>query len=114
MVFLLSDFLVEPPPAECLPVLARGSGTGFLLHLVAEEERRPSLRETAVVRDPETGETLLLPDTRAILPRYLEELARHEEEILRLARAHGLGHALVDDVHPFETTILHLLRGGRT
>lgn len=115
VTFVLSDFLVDPLPAEVMVALGRGSGSGCLLHVVTDRERHPDLPEACTLVDPETRRRLVVPDGAALAVAYAEELAAHEDAVARLAGAHGLVATRVGDVDPFERTIVGVLaaKGAR-
>jgi len=109
VVFLVSDYLVDPLPAEILVALSGGAGTGCLLHLVSGEERRPGLPESCTLTDPESSGRLFVPDGRALLEAYARELTAHEGAVTALAARHGLGSVICSDDVPFERTMRTVL-----
>lgn len=111
VTFVVSDFLVDPLPAEAMVAVARGAGAGCLVHVVSETERRPALPDACTLVDPESGARLVVPDGRVLESAYLRELAAHEDAVAQLARRHGLTSVTVGDRLPFEQTVVAMLAG---
>ena len=106
LVFLLSDFLVDPLPTAALLALSRGSGTGCLLQVVAHEERHLRLHAARTLADPESTARLPVLHPAPLLEAYRAELTKHETAVAHLARAHALRHVVVSDHAPFEEAVL--------
>ncbi len=105
VAFVLSDFLLDPLPAEMAVALARGAGSGCLLHVITDQERRPSLPGSCTLLDPESGERLFLADAAGVAAAYGRQLAEHEDAVARLAAGHGVASHRVGDGEPFEKTV---------
>lgn len=112
IAFLISDFLADPLPAEGIVALSRGSGTGALVHVVTEEERRPQLAKDGFLEDPETAARLAYSDGPRLEQAYLEELAAHEKTVRGLALQHGMFAVAASDATPFEAIVSRALGLG--
>ena len=81
----------------------------FAIHVVAPEERRPSLAGPLRLRDAETGETLDLDVDDPVVAEYERRFERHLREVDAFLRSRGAVHVLVDTAHAAEGELLRLL-----
>lgn len=113
ILFLLSDFLVDPLPTAICAALGRGPNSGGLVHVVSSFERDPFLLESGVLADPETGKSSSFRRTRALTSAYHQELLDHAARLREFSGRYGLGFMALSDAEPFESSILQaFLREG--
>ncbi|HEV3231539.1 MAG TPA: DUF58 domain-containing protein [Candidatus Dormibacteraeota bacterium] len=109
---LISDFLSDSDLAPALARLRRGGQEVALVQVLAPREVRPDLSGDIALEDLETGATVDLTVTPAVLHRYAEALRRHQAWLSALTSAHGASfHVAVTD-QPLDALLLSTLRRG--
>lgn len=109
MVALLSDFYVEPRALieRVRPLAWQGSDV-MLLQILDREERFPSLSETTLLEDMESGERV---EVSAQFAReiYPQRLQAHIDALAREAAAAGMEHLLLDTSVPLQLPLREYL-----
>lgn len=86
LVLFISDFMMEEPPAE---ILAHGAGKGLQLGCICLSSRAafsPKPGGLVSLQDAETGETVKLPLSQAVLKRYRNLFAARQKQLEVSAR----------------------------
>jgi uncharacterized protein (DUF58 family) len=109
---LVSDFLSAVDPGPALARLRRGGQEVALLQVLAPQEVRPEISGDIALRDLETGATVDLTVTPAVLRRYAEALREHQGRLAALASAHGASFHSVTTDRPLDELLLTTLRRG--
>jgi hypothetical protein len=111
VAIVLSDFL-DPNWAEGLKsLLARGYQVA-LIHVLDEEEIRPTLVGDLRIIDSETGDSKEMSVNPALLQRYQATLDAFCAEIETFASRYGMEYLRTSTAMPFEDIILKYLRQG--
>ncbi|MBV9280688.1 MAG: hypothetical protein JOZ41_11440, partial [Chloroflexi bacterium] len=112
IVILVSDLLVPSDDFEALAALGGGGITAAVLHLVDVEDAAPGFRGPLELRDRETGETLALAVTPALLQRYVAQFETRFRALAAHCAAHGVRYGrIATDVPPADLVLEILERG---
>jgi len=110
---VLTDLLDPGGYADGLKALLRRRFEVFVLHVVSEEELKPSLRGDLTLLDAEGGARREVTVDRAALERYQERLQEHFAAVERFCASHRIDYLRTSTAVPFQDLILrHLRRGG--
>ncbi len=110
---ILTDLLDPGGYADGLKALLRRRYQVVLLHVVSEDELRPSLRGDLTLLDAEGGSSREVSLDREALEAYQERLYGHFAEIERFCASHQIDYLRTSTAVPFQDLILrHLRRGG--
>ena len=95
---IISDFLTESDPAPVLSVLRSSGQQVVLLQVLAPQELDPDITGDVALSDVETGQTLEVTVTPALLGVYHDNLGRHTARLVALARSYqALWHQVRSD-----------------
>jgi uncharacterized protein (DUF58 family) len=105
LVAVISDFYCEP---EALlngvrPLAYQGQDV-VLFQLLDPEELKPELKESALLQDMESGETVEVSPI-FMRSRYREKIDAHVESLKRAAIGAGADHSLVDITQPLDAAL---------
>lgn len=119
VLVLLTDALVPDVGGALAPLAAAGPGfDAWLLQVLAPSELDPALERDrglngdVALTDVETGRSVELSVSPALLARYRERFAQHQRGVAEACRRHGLRHTLVTTDRPVADVILDELRRG--
>ncbi|MFM8411389.1 MAG: DUF58 domain-containing protein [Alphaproteobacteria bacterium] len=92
LVFLVSDFLFEEDTiGRALDAIGRGGCEGKVVQVLSREDLEPSwLRDRDSLVDVETGETLRIEATPAVLARYSAALEAHVAALAAAAQRRAM------------------------
>jgi uncharacterized protein (DUF58 family) len=109
LVALLSDFYVEPAALieRVRPLAWQGSDV-MLLQILDREERSPSLTETTLLEDMESGERVHV-SAQFARETYPARLQAHIDALSREAAAAGMQHLLLDTSVPLQVPLREYL-----
>ncbi|MBJ7609324.1 MAG: DUF58 domain-containing protein [Candidatus Dormibacteraeota bacterium] len=88
LCIVISDFLSEPGPARGLTALRQGGSDVTLIQLLAPDEISPALSGDLRLRDAESGATVEVTVTPALLAEYAAALSAHQAALRGVARRH--------------------------
>jgi len=105
LVAVISDFYCDP---EALlhgvrPLAYQGQDV-VLFQLLDPEELKPDLRESALLEDMESGDTVEVSPS-FMRARYREKIDAHINDLKREATGAGTDHVLVDVTHPLDEAL---------
>jgi uncharacterized protein (DUF58 family) len=105
LVAVISDFYCEPEAllAGVRPLAYQGQDV-VLFQLLDPEELKPELKESALLQDMESGETVEVSPI-FMRSRYREKIDAHVESLKKAAIGAGADHALVDITQPLDAAL---------
>lgn len=105
LVVVISDFYCEPDALlkGVKPLAYQGQDVA-LFQLLDPEELRPQLKESALLEDMESGETMEVSPV-FMRSRYREKIDAHVGELKRAAVGAGADHELVDITKPLDEAL---------
>lgn len=106
---VISDFFDPGWPEGVKSLLARGYQV-VLLHILAEEELKPTLLGDLRIIDSETGQSKEMSVNPALLARYQQTLDSFCGEIEAFAHRYGLDYLRASTALPIEDLILQTMR----
>lgn len=107
---LVTDFLGEDEDwRRAVEFLVHRRVELFAIHVVAADERRPSISGPLRLRDAETGEALVIDVDDAALAEYEQRFEHRLREVAGYLRARGAVHVLVETGRASEGELLRLL-----
>lgn len=110
ITLLLSDFWAADRFESALGFLRRRGERVEALHLWIAAEASPSLDGPVVLTDAESGRTLRVVMTPALLARHRKAVEDHFDDVARTARAFGANHHRLDAEATVESLVLDTLR----
>jgi uncharacterized protein (DUF58 family) len=109
LVAVLSDFYCEPEAVlKGVEPLAYQGQDVVLFQLLDPQELKPVLKESALLEDMETGETMEVSPT-FMSSRYRERLDEHVSALKNAALRVGADHVLVDITEPLDSVLRNYL-----
>ena len=109
VVAVISDFYDAPEPlVKALRPLAGRGHDLVLFHLLDPAERRPSLPESVLLEDMETGERMEVAPSQAA--EYARRIDAHVEELRRAAGEIGADYQLLETSRPLDGALREYLR----
>ncbi|HEY5566632.1 MAG TPA: DUF58 domain-containing protein [Gammaproteobacteria bacterium] len=105
LVAVISDFYCEPEAllAGVRPLAYQGQDV-VLFQLLDPEELKPELKESALLQDMESGETVEVSPI-FMRSRYREKIDAHVESLKKAAIGAGADHSLVDITQPLDAAL---------
>jgi uncharacterized protein (DUF58 family) len=107
---IVSDFLTESDPARVVAALREARQDVVLVQVLAPQELAPEVRGDVRLRDVETGGTVEVTATGAVLDAYQTALDEHTRRLRHVAAAHGALFTQVDSGTPLRDVLLGRLR----
>jgi uncharacterized protein (DUF58 family) len=107
---IVSDFLTESDPARAVAALREARQDVVLVQVLAPQELVPEVRGDVRLRDVETGTTVEVTATGAVLDAYRAALDEHTQRLRHVAAAHGASFTQVDTGMPLRDIMLGRLR----
>ncbi len=105
LVAVISDFYCDPEPLlQGVRPLAYQGQDVVLFQLLDPEELKPELRESALLEDMESGDTIEVSPS-FMRARYREKIDAHINDLKREATGAGADHVLVDNTHPLDEAL---------
>jgi len=105
LVAVISDFYCEPEKLlEGVRPLAYQGQDVVLFQLMDPEELKPNLRESALLEDMESGDTVEVSPS-FMRARYIEKIEAHISDLKHEATGAGADHVLVDVTHPLDEAL---------
>lgn len=105
LVAVISDFYCDPESLlQGVRPLAYQGQDVVLFQLLDPEELRPELRESALLEDMESGDTIEVSPS-FMRARYREKIDAHISELKHQATGAGADHVLVDVTHPLDEAL---------
>lgn len=108
---LLSDLLFPEWP-QVINHLGAGGAEGYILQILAPEERHPAFWGEVTLVDSENGTEVPLHIGQAIAKQYQTELAQYLAEVRELSRHWGMQHFLIESDAALDRIFHHELRKG--
>jgi uncharacterized protein (DUF58 family) len=112
IVILLSDLLVPAEQQEALAALGGDGTIATVLHIVDPGDAAPGVRGAAELRDRESGETITVTITPALLQRYAEQLEARSQALAAYCLTHGVRYVRVATSVPPTELVLAALADG--
>jgi len=105
LVAVISDFYCDPEAllAGVQPLAYQGQDV-VLFHVLDPQELKPTLKESALFEDMETGETMEVSPI-FMSSRYRERIAEHIEAVKRAALRAGADYQFVDITEPLDAVL---------
>jgi len=110
MTVLITDGLGESPIEPAINALQQARQEGAILQILAPQEINIDWTGDARLKDAETGVEREFTSTPATQNAYRTALARHTEEIERLARRRGMRFARLTSDQPIDDMVQRTLR----
>ena len=107
---VISDFLAEPGPSPAVTALRERGQEVLLLQVLAPQELEPDVQGDIALRDLETGATVEVTVTPALLGAYREALDQLGDRLAALARANGAVYLRVSSAEPPDRLLLGTMR----
>jgi uncharacterized protein (DUF58 family) len=105
LVAVISDFYCEPEALlDGVRPLAYQGQDVVLFQLMDPQELRPEFRESALLEDMESGDTVEVSPS-FMRARYREKIEAHISDLKRQATGAGADHVLVDATHPLDEAL---------
>ena len=105
LVAVISDFYCEPDALlKGVQPLAYQGQDVVLFQILDPQELKPELKESALLEDMESGQTVEVSPI-FMRSRYREKIQAHIEELKRAATGAGADHALVDVTQPLDAAL---------
>ncbi|MGD8339130.1 MAG: DUF58 domain-containing protein [Gammaproteobacteria bacterium] len=105
LVAVISDFYCDPEALlQGVRPLAYQGQDVVLFQLLDPEELKPELRESALLEDMESGDTVEVSPS-FMRARYREKIDAHIGDLKRQATGAGADHVLVDITHPLDEAL---------
>jgi uncharacterized protein (DUF58 family) len=109
LVVVISDFYCEPDAMlKGVQPLAYQGQDVVLFQLLDPEELEPELKESALMEDMETGESLEVSPI-FMRSRYREKIQEHVQELKDCASGAGADHALIKITDPLDVALRNYL-----
>lgn len=112
IVMLLSDLLVPAEQQEALAALGGDGIVAAVLHIVDPADAAPRMRGPVELRDRESGETIAVTITPALLQRYAAQFEARSQALATHCAAHGVRYVRVATNIPPAELVLEALAGG--
>jgi uncharacterized protein (DUF58 family) len=105
LVAVISDFYCEPDAllAGVRPLAYQGQDV-ILFQLLDPQELKPELRESALLEDMESGETMEVSPI-FMRSRYREKIEAHVNDLKKAAHGAGADHQLVNVTEPLDEAL---------
>jgi hypothetical protein len=105
LVAVISDFYCDPEPllSGVRPLAYQGQDV-VLFQLLDPEELKPEFRESALLEDMESGDTIEVSPS-FMRARYREKIDAHIADLKHEATGAGADHVLVDVTHPLDEAL---------
>ena len=102
---MISDFYCEPEAllAGVRPLAYQGQDV-VLFQLLDPQELKPEFRESALLEDMESGDTIEVSPS-FMRARYREKIDAHIADLKHEATGAGADHVLVDITHPLDEAL---------
>lgn len=105
LVAVISDFYCDPEKLlEGVRPLAYQGQDVVLFQLMDPQELKPDFRESALLEDMESGDTVEVSPS-FMRARYIEKIEAHISELKHQAAGAGADHVLVDVTHPLDEAL---------
>lgn len=105
LVAVISDFYCDPSALlEGVRPLAYQGQDVVLFQLLDPQELKPEFRESALLEDMESGESIEVSPS-FMRARYREKIDAHIADMKRAATGAGADHELVDITHPLDEAL---------
>lgn len=105
LVAVISDFYCEPEALlDGVRPLAYQGQDVVLFQLMDPQELKPEFRQSALLEDMESGDTVEVSPS-FMRARYREKIEAHISDLKRQATGAGADHVLVDATHPLDEAL---------
>jgi uncharacterized protein (DUF58 family) len=109
LLMLFSDLLTDPDPViDALHLLRHAGHDVIVFHILDEAEVSFPFRGMVDLKDPETGESLVI-DAEGIRADYLETLEELRERYRKECLSVGADYVALDTSMPFDKALLEYL-----
>ena len=113
LVFVLSDLFDPNGYEDALSLLRHNQFQTHVIQILDPAELRPEAIGDLQLTETETGETLAVTLTAAMLKKYHAEIDGFLQTVAQFCLKRGMGYAQASSAIPFEDLVLQLLRQGR-
>ncbi|MEK8022679.1 MAG: DUF58 domain-containing protein [Candidatus Hydrogenedentota bacterium] len=110
LAVVVSDFLDADGIERGVRALLHRKYQVSLVQILSPEELNPHFGGDLLLEDSETGATIDVTASPRLFERYRQALLEHNQSIEKVAREHGLSHALVSTATPDDEIFLRILR----